>query len=277
MSPIAIRGVLSAIRNRIVDFVLSIEAEQPLASASSDAVEQIAPEAVAQRFQVIIMGSGHAINLGGAGVVQNIEQQVIAGNLPSLKAFLRELGIARDDLDELDAVVAEAKPSDLTTEQSRIRRWIKTATDKASAGGTELVKAAAREVVLLAVRYSSGISPAALAAPRRRVRDGRTTRRPAPRSPPRGPIVPPLGPRVLPRCRPAGDAVRPTRAVPMGRGAEEAGTRAPPRTAPASAGAVCLRRLTPAPNVRYATRRRSLARPVGGSRHRPTDGPAVVG
>ena len=157
VSPMVVRRVLSAVRNRIVEFTLSIEAEGRNIDEAAVGSSPIPTEKVDQKFQVIIMGKGHAINLGGgSSLVQNIEQQVVAGDVESLKRYLRGQGVGEEDLAELDEVLDGSTVEDVDNEQNRLRRWADKVASKASQGASELAKTATREAILLTVRYYFG-------------------------------------------------------------------------------------------------------------------------
>lgn len=92
--PGAVAGVLGTVRNRIVEFTLSIGADAPDIDGVSVGDRPVPPETVEARYQTIIPGHGHAISLVACPVsVRHIGQQVVAGDLDSLRAFLEREGV----------------------------------------------------------------------------------------------------------------------------------------------------------------------------------------
>jgi hypothetical protein len=153
----ALRGVLSTIRTRIVEFTLEIEEAFPNLEDVPPGPGEATTEKVAHIFNVTVLGAGNVVNLGGgSGFIQNVQQHVAIGDLESLKAFLREQGIESAELVELDEVIKNAGANDLTDEQSGIRRWIDKATKSISGGSKKLVQEAIKELVLLSIRYYFG-------------------------------------------------------------------------------------------------------------------------
>jgi len=156
-----IDGVLSAIRGRVLQFVFQVRKDHPEYDESPTSSNAPTNSQVNHYTNLILMGTGSTASFGtGSLFVSNIEQQIVAGDLASLKAFLGSQGVGEHDLDALEKVVADTAPEDLGDEQSAIRRWIDRAGDTVSAGGKDLVKTAARELILLSVRYYFGQSTA---------------------------------------------------------------------------------------------------------------------
>lgn len=156
VSAAAVRGILSTIRTRIVEFTLNIDEELlelDKGTATSDPVLQAAASHI---FNLTIMGTGNVLDLGGSDVVQNIQQQVNVGDLDSLKAFLSEHGLEKQELDELDSAIENSTLADLNDEQSRLRRWVDKAAKAMGKGGSKLLQKAVEDVVLLSLHYYFG-------------------------------------------------------------------------------------------------------------------------
>ena len=156
IAPGAVAGLLSSIRSRLLQYVFRLRKDFPEFDQQPTSSHAPSAAQLGQVFQVTI-GQGSAVTFGsGSAHAQSIIQQVIAGDLDSLKKYLQEMGVEQTDLEALDAVIVEVQPADLDEEQSAIRRWIANVAEKAGAGGKELAKTATRELILLSVRYFFG-------------------------------------------------------------------------------------------------------------------------
>jgi hypothetical protein len=153
----ALLGLLSTIRTRIVEFTLELDDAFPNLEEGIRDSQSVVEAKVSHIFNVTIMGTGNVINLGGgSGIAQNIQQQVNVGDYPSLQAFLREHGVETADLDELDAIIPDARSNDLDNDRSRLRQWVDKVTQSLSGGSRKLVQEAVKELVLLSIRYYFG-------------------------------------------------------------------------------------------------------------------------
>lgn len=147
--PGAMKGVLGQVRTRIVEFTLSIEADFPRIEDTPTGQPPVPTAELDRRFGVLIMGQGHAISLGQGSInLQNVEQQVIAQNLDSLKAFLQAEGIADDDLPGLEAALRESPDSEeLKQGKGRLARWTDDAAGNVVRGAGGAIRDAAKSVI----------------------------------------------------------------------------------------------------------------------------------
>ncbi|HEV8224496.1 MAG TPA: hypothetical protein VGP74_04500 [Rubrobacteraceae bacterium] len=150
----SIIGVVDAIRNRVLSFVLEIEAQSPSAGEAEAGVAPIAQERVTQVFNTTIM-SGTNIALGSTGVTQI--GQVQAGDLEALKAYLASVGVQQPDLEELAICLAEDEPpKEGQGFGKRVSEWIGSMTMKAASGTWQIGLGAAGELLATAIRSYYG-------------------------------------------------------------------------------------------------------------------------
>jgi hypothetical protein len=91
-----LEGVLDAVRNRLLDFLLAIQELSPEALESDEALEITPRERIDQAFNITVFG-GQPLIAAGRDVLQQVVQ-VTPGSLPDLLEALRGLGIGESDL-----------------------------------------------------------------------------------------------------------------------------------------------------------------------------------
>jgi hypothetical protein len=98
LSASQIEGLLDQVRNRALNLALEIERLDPRAGGSAGGSGAVSADRVTQVFNAVIMGENVQYAPASANAYQTIVKQ---GDLDSLNARLRELGIDEADLDEL--------------------------------------------------------------------------------------------------------------------------------------------------------------------------------
>lgn len=134
-------GVIDAVRNRVLQFVLEIEAQAPDAGEAAPGTQPIPQDRVTHMYQTYILG-GTNIAVGSSGVTQ-VALQVQAGDVQSLRRFLTELGVGNDDLNELERALRE----DGRPDGRRVSSWIGRMMEKAASGAWEIAVPAAANVL----------------------------------------------------------------------------------------------------------------------------------
>jgi hypothetical protein len=152
----SIVGVVDTVRNRVLSFVLEIEKQYPEAGEKVGAGAQPPPERVNQIFNTNIMG-GTNIALGASGFSQ-VGHQVVVGNVASLRKYLGQLGVEKEDLDELETALAkDPKPKDAQRLGTRVAGWIGKMTGKAASGTWEVATGAGADLLATAIRSYYGM------------------------------------------------------------------------------------------------------------------------
>ena len=122
----SIYALLDTVKNRILSFVLTIEAEAPHAGETSPDNTPIADERLADVFHTVIMGNvGHFSAGDNQSVTYNMNVTVVQDDMESLRQFLTSIGVGAKDLDELEQSIREDAES--ATERrigDRVRSWL---------------------------------------------------------------------------------------------------------------------------------------------------------
>ncbi|MBY5327640.1 hypothetical protein [Rhizobium leguminosarum] len=149
-------GLKDTIRTRVLTLVLEIQDELP---ADTDAAVEEIPPAVVDRivYQII---------LGGTNVFGNVNEfnatTVMAGDLKSLEASLKKLGITDEDFRALETSLKEdgtysidaARPMSLG---KKTMKWITAAGTKAGGGAVKISAAVAEEAIKAAIKRYLGL------------------------------------------------------------------------------------------------------------------------
>jgi hypothetical protein len=144
-------GILSTVRNRVLNFALEIEATNPDAGEATPNERPIPEERVSQIFNNYIFGSVGSV-ASGHGISQTTQQNVNAGDFASLASFLRDIGFDEQDVSELqEAVTAEST----ATEKGfgpKVAGWLGRAVCKVAQGGMKISMSVASNVLAEALK-----------------------------------------------------------------------------------------------------------------------------
>lgn len=114
-------GVLEAVRNRILDLGLTLEAEHPQAGGRD--VPAPPPSTIEQVVNNIYGGNVN-LTVGGSGFEQIISQ-VVPGNPATLLKAATDLGLDTGDLDDLRSAIEQDEASDSHQGQwPAVRQWV---------------------------------------------------------------------------------------------------------------------------------------------------------
>jgi hypothetical protein len=117
----AYSSVLSGIRDRVLQFALDIERENPEAGEARPDQMPIAESRVTQIFNQNFYGDHAAVATGGRDVIQQVTTSV---DIDSLVATLRELGIHEDEQETLVEAVREDKRNGSSSPGPKTRAWL---------------------------------------------------------------------------------------------------------------------------------------------------------
>lgn len=156
VSPSQVKDVLSQIRTRILDFVLELEGAIPEANDGTIEVTAQTANAASQIFHRTIYANGSNLSVGGEMQVQQTVQQVITGDLASLRKVLLGEGADERDVAELARALDEgATAKDLEDERTEAGSIVKrTATAMAGKAGGILFETAKQLAVKAALNYA---------------------------------------------------------------------------------------------------------------------------
>jgi len=141
-------GVLSTVRNRVLNFVLEIIAENPGAGEAPIGSPPITPARTEQIFYNTINVHGNVANLAGGNVEsQTSVNMVKPGDWESLKSFLENAGLPAADIGELKTAVA-AEPGARSIEAGRATSsWWAKIEQKLTNGTIKLLIAGGEELL----------------------------------------------------------------------------------------------------------------------------------
>ncbi|WP_257623399.1 hypothetical protein [Rhizobium sp. B21/90] len=146
--PTQILGILDAVKNRVLKFVLTLQKEYPTADGVEGlkSEQQGVQQAVSQIFNTTING-GNA-NVVGTANKSTVTITVNQGNLQGLRQHLLDSGVALDDVLELEAALAE-EPKIGADKQfgPMVRSWVGKMAVKAASGAWNIGIAAGTVLV----------------------------------------------------------------------------------------------------------------------------------
>ena len=124
-------GILDAIRNRILNFVLEIESENPNAGEGIMTDPPIPPQKVEQIFHTHIAGNVSNMAVGSHSFSQTVIQQ---NDFEGLAKFIESIGGIKDDCQQLEkAIEADGKPTGKGFGK-KVAGWLGDMTKKAAQG-----------------------------------------------------------------------------------------------------------------------------------------------
>lgn len=101
----SIAGILDTVRTRVLDFVLQIEKELHVNSALPATEQEVDTPKSSKVTQIVsntIYGGNNNLAVGNSGITHQTSLNVQAGDLNSLKQYLKELGLEDEIINELD-------------------------------------------------------------------------------------------------------------------------------------------------------------------------------
>lgn len=150
-------GIIDTVRNRILNFVLEIEKQDPQAGEVGLGAKPIPEERVAQIFNTYMMGAATAVAIGSSRFAQTVSQ-VQPGDRASLMRYLAELGIGTEDLQELGhALETDLPPQKPERFGEKVSAWLGRMVGKGASGAWQVGSSAAADVLGAAIRAYYGL------------------------------------------------------------------------------------------------------------------------
>jgi len=149
-------GILSTVRNRILNFALEIEATNPEAGEAMLNVRPIPEEHVSQIFNNYIYGSVGSV-ASGHGITQTAHQNINAADFDSLASFLRDVGFNEPDISELRQAVDSERTPTKESFGPKVAGWIGKAVGKVAQGGMNISTSVASSVLFEAIKNYYGL------------------------------------------------------------------------------------------------------------------------
>lgn len=144
-------GILDTVRNRILNFALEIEQENPDAGDVLPTETPMKSSKVQQIFHTTINGNPSHMTIGSQHFSQSALIEVRPGNFEELSNLLFDVGFDDSDLEELrEAIKADGKPKKSNL-GGRVTQWVGKAVGKAAQGmlkvGTDMASKAIMEAL----------------------------------------------------------------------------------------------------------------------------------
>lgn len=151
-----IKGLLQAIRDTVLSYVLDIRSVTPSdGKADEDLALPAVREASKNVFITNILGGTSNVAVGSTSVRQTLSVVVRPGDAASLQEFLASQGLASPDIDDLQrAIEDDGVPSDPNSPGGKVAAWLGRWTLRASGGVGSSIAA---NVIWEAVRRYYGV------------------------------------------------------------------------------------------------------------------------
>jgi len=154
----SIVGLVEAVRNKILRFVIEVEKEAPDAGEPTGASAPLPEERVAHVFNTYVSGNVHNIAAGSTDFTQTGEFNVLSHDFDSLASYLKNNGISEDDTHALREAILHDKEDDPAETQigGRVGSWIAGMLNKAAKGSLEIGTSIAATILTKAVNSYYG-------------------------------------------------------------------------------------------------------------------------
>lgn len=149
ISPSEIQQLISAVRNRIIDFALKIEVENPNAGEAPPNSQPVAPDKLQPLVNYFFSPIG-SIAQGSHEFSQAANVSSQAGDFESLKAILLRSGVPQTDIEELEKAVQEDRQHPERGAERpgrRVLEWLGKASMKCASGAWDVGKGISIQVV----------------------------------------------------------------------------------------------------------------------------------
>lgn len=153
-------NVVETVKNRILNFSLELESEDPKAGEALEGSNKLTPQKVTHIFNTYITGNVGNISSGGSSFSQNATISITQGDLDELIDFLAKKGITTADTDELkDAIHIDGEsPKSTKKFGSKVATWVGNMISKSASGIWDVATSTATSVLTEALKKYYGIS-----------------------------------------------------------------------------------------------------------------------
>jgi hypothetical protein len=150
--------LLNSVRNRILDFALAIGKVDPIAGeeGSGHANSPLKPSRITQIFRTTVYGG--SATLVGSASNSSLAFNVVTNDLNSLANTLRQHGLSREDIQELQlALAADARPTAKDKFGPKVATWMGKMVEKAASGSWQIGVTVAGELLSQAIARYYGL------------------------------------------------------------------------------------------------------------------------
>lgn len=153
----AVAGMLDQVRNRILEFSLEIEQENPDAGEAEPGAVPVPEAMVSNIFNNTIYGGSNVITAAGRDAHVTVSHARIDAIWPALEARLAELGVPAVDREELStALKSDGDPG--TELGPATQTWMARLTTKVAAGGIALAQGVSVEMIVHELLKAFGLA-----------------------------------------------------------------------------------------------------------------------
>jgi AbiTii len=142
-----VESVLDTVRNRLLDFILSLEEDFPEYMKDENKIKRIPEEKVTTSFNMHIYG-GQNIIAGGTKINQSIGTINSQNNFSELKEFLKSLNIPNEEIDKLEKAIKDDGEVTGKNFGTKVSDWIGNISKKFLKGTIDVAKQSATSIIL---------------------------------------------------------------------------------------------------------------------------------
>lgn len=128
-----IEGIFDTVRNKLLDFLLELEAIEPKIIESYKSLSNISPEKVNNVFNFTIEGDYASVS-SGSNFSQTVNHNITENDLESLVQYLKQLGIEENDLSDLKENIKKDGKRDNKKLGKNTKNWFSKMIDKSIDG-----------------------------------------------------------------------------------------------------------------------------------------------
>ncbi len=155
----SIVNLIDTVKNKILDFVLQIEAIDPEAGDGSPDSKTVSEADVKQVFNISIMGDVGNLATGSSDFSQNQHVEVSKGDLNSLRKYLSSKGIPEPDISSLEQALKTDPPQTSPDNLGReVTNWLGKMITRAAAGTWKIGVNVASSVLTKAILAYYGLA-----------------------------------------------------------------------------------------------------------------------
>lgn len=129
----AVVGILDAVRNRLLDFLLDLQKAYPQIAESKESLSEVPNEAVNKIFNFNVYGN-HNILAAGDDFTQDVKSKVIQNDIESLFRYLRKVNIPEADLVDLSESIKSDGKRKNKQFGDKVKEWLGKMLVKATEG-----------------------------------------------------------------------------------------------------------------------------------------------
>ncbi len=119
----AVVGILDAVRNRLLDFLLDLQSAYPQIAESNESFSQVQNKTVNKIFNLTVYGS-HNILAAGDNFTQNVKSEIIQNDIESLFRYLRKINIPEADLNNLSESIESDGERKNKQFGDKVKEWL---------------------------------------------------------------------------------------------------------------------------------------------------------